>query len=87
MQLTRQQRINNIGTTMVNELLQLAFTCRQILQNGYTIPERDGCQALEATGEEICHGLGDNAESVKAILSLILDPIDRPFSDIKTEHT
>ena len=73
MKFTRQQRINNVGCTMVQDLTNMAKQHREWLNDGLDIAPLEGYPSLKATGAEVREALGDNAKAIETFVNFVLD--------------
>lgn len=73
MKLSRQQRINNVGSQIVSEMRLMSEGVRKMMKEGLDWPAQDGYPPLKCTGDEVRSALGDNAKEVETILEFILD--------------
>lgn len=75
MQLTRQQRINNVSTEIVEEMRKQLGQYRRFLKDGIKLPEGTppGYPAFVCTGQEIKDALGDNLKPVETVIEFVLD--------------
>lgn len=75
MQITREQRISNSASNVVNTFNQIGEQVNRLLKDGLDVKanEEQGQEALKATGDEMKKALGVNLERIKQILKLILE--------------
>lgn len=86
MQITRQQRINNIPLEMINGLRNLALQYRGMLAEGIDAPAQQGLAAIKVSAAEIRTSWGDNIAEMETVLGHILDgPHATPSSAIVAE--
>lgn len=73
MQITRQQRINNIPIEMINGLRNMALQYRGMFAEGITVPAQQGLAAITVTPAEVLTAWGENIKEMEAVLAHILD--------------
>lgn len=75
MQITREQRISNSASNVVNTFNQIGEQVNKLLKDGLDIKvnEEQGQDALKATGDEMKKALGANRERIEQIIKLILE--------------